>query len=71
MSYNKNYQNDPERQAVIVRQSMLKAAVDYAIANNINKLTEIIGIGMAFSEYAEHGSYETAKVVEAKLGNKE
>jgi len=50
----------------IVRQSMMKAAVDYAAGKDY-KLTEVIGIGMAFTEYALYGTYETAQIVEKKL----
>ena len=51
----------------IVRQSMMKAAVDYAADRNL-KITEVIGIAMAFYEYANYGTYETAKIIEKKLG---
>lgn len=59
------YNNNTNHQSII-RQSMLKAAVDYGKDKQYS-ITEIIGIAMAFSEYAEHGTYETAKVVEKKL----
>lgn len=51
----------------IVRQSMLKAAVEYCGNNNITKLTEVVGVAMAFTEYANLGTYETATIVEKKL----
>ena len=50
----------------IVRQSMMKAAVDYSAGKHYS-ITEVIGIAMAFAEYANHGTYETAKLVEKKL----
>lgn len=62
MSYNKNTNHES-----IVRQSMMKAAVDYAAGKDL-KITEVIGIGMAFTEYALYGTYETALIVEKKLG---
>ncbi len=62
MAYNNNTNHES-----IVRQSMLKAAVEYCGNNDITKLTEVIGIAMAFTEYASHGTYETATIVEKKL----
>ena len=53
----------------IIRQSMLKAAVDVGL-NKGYSLTEIMGIAMGFAEYAETGSFETIKLVESKLSNK-
>jgi len=50
----------------IVRQSMMKAAVDYSTGKGYS-ITEVIGIAMAFYEYANNGTYETAKIVERKL----
>ena len=61
MAYNNNTHES------IVRQSMLKAAVEYSNNNDITKLTEVIGVAMAFTEYANHGTYETATIVEKKL----
>lgn len=61
MAYNNNNTHES-----IVRQSMMKAAVDYSAGKDY-KLTEVIGIGMAFTEYALYGTYETAKIVEKKL----
>jgi len=62
-----SYKNNNNTHESIVRQSMLKAAVEYCANNNITKLTEVIGVGMAFTEYAQHGTYETATIVEKKL----
>lgn len=62
MAYNNNNTHES-----IVRQSMLKAAVEYSNNNDITKLTEVIGVAMAFTEYANHGTYETATIVEKKL----
>ena len=53
----------------IIRQSMLKAAVDVGL-NKGYILSEIMGIAMGFAEYAETGSFETIKLVESKLSNK-
>tara|TARA_R110002167_G_scaffold141426_1_gene329684 strand:- start:721 stop:912 length:192 start_codon:yes stop_codon:yes gene_type:complete len=53
----------------IIRQSMLKAAVDVGL-NKGYSLSEIMGIAMGFAEYAETGSFETIKLVESKLSNK-
>jgi len=64
MAYNNNNNNTHQS---IIRQSMLKAAVDLGIDRGYN-ITEIMGVAMAFSEYAEFGTYETAKLVEKKLG---
>lgn len=65
MAYNNNNSNNNTHQS-IVRQSMLKAAVELGIDRGYN-ITEIMGVAMAFSEYAEHGTYEIAKIVEKKL----
>ena len=62
MAYNNNNTHES-----IFRQSMLKAAVEYSNNNDITKLTEVIGVAMAFTEYANHGTYETATIVEKKL----
>jgi len=53
----------------IVRQSSLKAAIEYmALINRTDaKLTEIIGVSMAFCQYALDGSYDIAEKVEKKL----
>jgi len=64
MAYNNNNNNTHQS---IIRQSMLKAAVDLGIDRGYN-ITEIMGVAMAFSEYAEFGTYETAKLVDKKLG---
>lgn len=61
------YKNNNNTHESIVRQSMLKAAVEYCGNNDITKLTEVIGVAMSFTEYAQHGTYETAKIVEKKL----
>jgi hypothetical protein len=55
MAYNNNNTHES-----IVRQSMLKAAVEYCDNNDVTKLTEVIGVAMAFTEYASYGTYETA-----------
>jgi hypothetical protein len=60
------YTPDPNVQKSIIRQSMLKAAVDYSSGCNYS-ITEVIGIALAFSEFAEHGTWEIAKQVETKL----
>ena len=60
------YNQDPNVQKSIIRQSMLKAAVDYSQGCNYS-ITEIIGISLAFAEFAEHGTWEIAKQVEEKL----
>ena len=54
------YNQDPNVQKSIIRQSMLKAAVDYSQGCNYS-ITEIIGISLAFAEFAEHGTWEIAK----------
>lgn len=61
------YNNNNSTHQSIIRQSMLKAAVDLGIDRGYN-ITEIMGVAMAFSEYAEFGTYETAKLVDKKLG---
>ena len=60
MAYNNNNHSS------IIRQSMLKAAVDLGI-NRGYSLSEIMGVAMGFAEYAEKGSYETIQLVEKKL----
>ena len=69
MAYNKNYQQDEAKHQSIVRQSSVKAAVDFA-ANKDYTLMEVMGIAMAFTEYGLTGDFEIAKKVEAKLGDK-
>ena len=64
MAYNNNNHQS------IIRQSMLKAAVDLGI-NRGYTLSEIMGVAMGFAEYAETGSYDTIKLVESKLSNKD
>ena len=61
------YNNNNNTHESIVRQSMLKAAVEYSNNNDITKLTEVIGVAMAFTEYASYGTYETAQIIERKL----
>ncbi len=64
------YQNNPHES--IVRQSSLKAAVDYINGQGMKcSLTEVLGIAMAFTEYGLSGEYQTAQKVESKLANKQ
>ena len=52
----------------IVRQSSLKAAVDYINGQGMKcSLTEVIGIAMSFTEYGLSGDYQIAQRVEFKL----
>ena len=52
----------------IVRQSSLKAAVDYINGQGMKaSLTEVLGIAMAFTEYGLSGEYQIAQKVESKL----
>ena len=52
----------------IVRQSSLKAAVDYINGQGMKcSLTEVIGIAMSFTEYGLSGEYQIAQKVESKL----
>jgi len=52
----------------IVRQSSLKAAVDYINGQGMKcSLTEVIGIAMSFTEYGLSGDYQIAQRVESKL----
>ena len=52
----------------IVRQSSLKAAVDYINGQGMKcSLTEVLGIAMAFTEYGLSGDYQVAQKVESKL----
>jgi hypothetical protein len=54
----------------IVRQSSLKAAVDYINGQNMKcSLTEVLGIAMAFTEYGLSGDYQIAQKVESKLAS--
>ncbi len=54
----------------IVRQSSLKAAVDYINGQGMKcSLTEVLGIAMAFTEYGLSGDYQIAQKVESKLGS--
>ena len=61
-----------EKQKQIIRQSSLKSAVDYfklrPDIKNVS-LSHVIGVCMAFEEYATTGSYELAKKIEKKLDN--
>jgi len=52
----------------IVRQSSLKAAVDYINGQGMKcSLTEVLGIAMSFTEYGLTGDYAIAQRVESKL----
>ena len=54
----------------IVRQSSLKAAVDYINGQGMKcSLTEVIGVAMAFTEYGLSGDYQIAQKVESKLAS--
>lgn len=65
MSYNNNNAHES-----IVRQSSLKAAVDYINGQGMKaSLTEVIGVAMAFTEYGLSGGYEVAQKVENKLAS--
>jgi hypothetical protein len=56
----------------IVRQSSLKAAIDYVNGQGMKySLTEVLGIAMAFTEYGLSGDYQTAQKVESKLASKQ
>ena len=56
-----SYQNNTTHES-IVRQSSLKAAVDYINGQGIKcTLTEVLGVAMAFTEYGLSGDYEIAK----------
>ena len=64
-----SYQNNTTHES-IVRQSSLKAAVDYINGQGIKcTLTEVLGVAMAFAEYGLSGDYEIAKKVESKLAS--
>ena len=66
-----SYQNNNTHES-IVRQSSLKAAVDYINGQGIKcSLTEVLGIAMAFTEYGVSGEYQTAQKVESKLASKQ
>lgn len=61
--------NDTQKQ--IIRQSSLKAAVEWV--GNQNReftLSELIGITMGFESYCTTGSYELIQSVEKKLKSK-
>ena len=65
MSYNNNNAHES-----IVRQSSLKAAVDYVNGQGMKcSLTEVIGIAMSFTEYGLSGEYQIAQKVESKLAS--
>jgi hypothetical protein len=65
-----SYQNSTTHES-IVRQSSLKAAVDYINGQGMKcTLTEVLGIAMAFAEYGTSGEYDIAKKVENRLANK-
>ena len=65
------YQNNNTHES-IVRQSSLKAAVDYINGQGMKaSLTEVIGIAMAFTEYGLSGEYQIAQKVESKLASKQ
>jgi hypothetical protein len=66
-----SYQNNNAHES-IVRQSSLKAAVDYINGQGMKcSLTEVLGIAMAFTEYGLSGEYQTAQKVESKLASKQ
>jgi len=64
MAYNNN-----NNHSSIIRQSSLKAALEYMTLTGRTdaKLTEVIGVSMAFAQYAEDGDYDIAEKVEQKL----
>ena len=65
-----SYQNNTTHES-IVRQSSLKAAVDYINGQGMKcTLTEVLGIAMAFAEYGLSGEFDTAQRVENKLNNR-
>ena len=67
-----SYQGNNSTHESIVRQSSLKAAVDYINGQGMKaSLTEVIGIAMAFTEYGVHNKHSIAKAVEAKLQEKD
>jgi len=64
------YQNNNTHES-IVRQSSLKAAVDYINGQGMKcSLTEVLGIVMAFTEYGISGDYKLAQKIESKLANR-
>jgi len=66
------YQGNNNTHESIVRQSSLKAAVDYINGQGLKcSLTEVIGIAMAFTEYGVHNKHSIAKAVEAKLQDRD
>ena len=65
-----SYQNSTTHES-IVRQSSLKAAVDYVNGQGLKcSLTEVLGIAMAFTEYGISGDYKLAQKIESKLANR-
>jgi hypothetical protein len=65
-----SYQNSTTHES-IVRQSSLKAAVDYINGQGMTcTLTEVLGIAMAFTEYGILGDYKLAQKIESKLANR-
>jgi len=59
-----------DTQSQIIRQSSLKAAVEWV--NGQDKkytLSELIGITMGFEEYCKYGAFETIQKVDNKLNN--
>jgi hypothetical protein len=65
-----SYQNSTTHES-IVRQSSLKAAVDYINGQGMTcTLTEVLGIAMAFTEYGISGDYKLAQKIESKLANR-
>jgi hypothetical protein len=65
-----SYQNTTTHES-IVRQSSLKAAVDYINGQGMKcSLTEVLGIAMAFTEYGISGDYKIAQKIESKLANR-
>ncbi len=66
-----SYQNNNTHES-IVRQSSLKAAVDYVNGQGMKcSLTEVLGVAMAFTEYGLSGEYQIAQKVESKLASKQ
>jgi len=65
-----SYQNNNTHES-IVRQSSLKAAVDYINGQGMKcSLTEVLGIAIAFTEYGISGDYKLAQKIESKLANR-
>ena len=66
---NNNMNTDTQSQ--IIRQSSLKAAVEWVNGQDRKyTLSELIGITMGFEEYCKYGSFETIHKVDNKLNNK-